>query len=140
MTTEKTLKAGAIILSATDNNKIALLHRGKQNDWSFPKGHVDLGENATEAMLREIKEETGLSIKIVQELPNMEYSHATEGIVSTRMFLVESEDDSQLKLEFENDHIEWIPVNEIINRLSYDNLKEYFSSVKNQINKIITSE
>ncbi|MHB1316543.1 MAG: NUDIX domain-containing protein [Minisyncoccota bacterium] len=137
MTVEKTLKAGAIILSATDKHKVALLHRGKQNDWSFPKGHIDLGEDATEAMIREIREETGLSVKILKELPTMEYPHATEGIVSTRMFLVESEDDSQLKKEFENDTIEWILSDQVITKLSYNNLKEYFSSIKD---KIITAE
>ena len=39
-------------------------HNGKY--WSFPKGHVEKGENEKETALREIKEETGLSVKIYE--------------------------------------------------------------------------
>lgn len=61
---DKTIqKAGAIIVSKSDENKIVLLHSGKQNDWSFPKGHIEEGEDPTGAMIREIKEETGLLVE-----------------------------------------------------------------------------
>ena len=126
---EKKLKAGAIILSNKDNDKIALLHRGKQNDWSFPKGHIDSGENEVEAMVREIREETGLTIEIIRVLPDIEYHNENEGIVSVKMFLVKSKDDSELKKEFESDHIEWVQSNLVTKTLSYNNLINYYNSI-----------
>ena len=68
---EKTLKAGAIVLSSENKNNIALLYRGNQNDWTFPKGHVDAGENAHQAMIREIYEETGLDVNFIKNLPDL---------------------------------------------------------------------
>lgn len=136
----KVQKAGAIILSNDDSRNVALLYRGKHGDWTFPKGHVDGGENATEAMVREIKEETGLTIKIIKDLVDMEYENDTEGLVSVKMFLVESLDDTELKLEFETDDIQWIPYYEVGGRLSYDNLKEYFKHVLPEVKKIIDSK
>lgn len=135
MTRKVTQKAGAIILSNIDKNKIALLYRGKQNDWSFPKGHIEDGEDSTCAMIREIKEETGLSIKILRELPELNYIHPSGDVISTKMFLVQSEDDTLLKLEFEIDDIKWVPINEVLSVLSYDNLKEYFKKFSHLLDK-----
>jgi 8-oxo-dGTP diphosphatase len=139
MIEEKIIKAGALILSNADKNKIALLYRSKQNDWSFPKGHVDPGENSTQTMIREIREETGLTISIIQTLPDLEYNSSNGEIVSTKMFIVKSEDDSKLKPEFEKDDIQWIPYNEIVNKLSYDNLKNYFVLISPIVRGVIDS-
>jgi 8-oxo-dGTP diphosphatase len=127
-------KAGAIILSGTDKNKIALRYGAVYKDWSFPKGHIELGESAEIAMLREIKEETGLNVRILKELPNLEYTNYGGENVSTKMFLVGSEDDSKLKPEFEGDEIKWFTYDEVVETLTYDNLKEYFKKILSIIN------
>ena len=126
---EKTLKAGAIILSAINKDSVALLYRSKLNDWSFPKGHVEVGENAHQAMIREIHEETGLDVDFVKNLPDLEYITSADEDVFMKMFLVSSLDDSKVKIEHENDKIEWVPFENVVGKLSYDNLKEYFGNV-----------
>ena len=45
-------------------NNVLVINRKKQ-DWpgiTFPGGHIELGESFTDAVIREIKEETGLNI------------------------------------------------------------------------------
>ena len=134
------LKAGAVILSSVDKRKIALLYRGKEKDWSFPKGHIEAGENLKETMIREVQEETGLKVDILQELQNFKFFSPREGDVFLKMFLVLSKDDSLLKLEYAGDKIMWIDLEKIIEKLSYDNLKEYFRSVYPTVKNVINSE
>jgi len=45
-----------------------LIRRGKEprkDQWSIPGGHLEWGESLHEALLREVHEETGLSVELV---------------------------------------------------------------------------
>jgi N-acetylglucosaminyldiphosphoundecaprenol N-acetyl-beta-D-mannosaminyltransferase len=52
------------------NNKILILNRRKNlTEWQFPQGGIEDDETAEEAVLREMKEETGLSkLKIISKI------------------------------------------------------------------------
>jgi len=49
----------------TFQNEVLLIHHKKFNKWMIPGGHIEPNENPNEAALREVKEETGLEIKLV---------------------------------------------------------------------------
>lgn len=53
---------------------VALIHRNRHNDWSWPKGKVDPGELLPETAVREIAEETGLSVKLGPLLKIINYT------------------------------------------------------------------
>ncbi len=45
-----------------DSGEILLQKRTDKNCWGFPGGAMEIGENAKETVIREIKEETGLTV------------------------------------------------------------------------------
>ncbi|MFP4508617.1 MAG: bis(5'-nucleosyl)-tetraphosphatase [Spirochaetaceae bacterium] len=55
--------AGAVVVRKTGFGEwecvLVLQHNG---DWGLPKGHVEAGESDAETAIREVREETGLSI------------------------------------------------------------------------------
>jgi len=53
--------------------ELALVHRPKYDDWSFPKGKLDPGEDWAEAALRETREETGFRVRLGRRLPSTHY-------------------------------------------------------------------
>ena len=62
------LGVGAIII---DEQRVLLVRRANpplQGEWSIPGGMVETGETTREAVVREVKEETGLEIQPVQLL------------------------------------------------------------------------
>jgi len=58
---EQCFPTAAIVVK---NNKILLLHRIKNFDvWEFPGGKIEFGESPEDAAIREVKEETDLTVK-----------------------------------------------------------------------------
>jgi len=45
--------------------KLLMLRHRKGGHWSFPKGHVEADETEEQTALREIKEETGLDVELL---------------------------------------------------------------------------
>ncbi len=53
---------GAVVL---DGERLLMIRRGKEPDkgrWSLPGGRVEAGESDAEAVVREVREETGLAV------------------------------------------------------------------------------
>ena len=55
---------GAFVVIFDKKDRVLLSHRRDLDIWNLPGGRVEEGELPTEAAIREIKEETGLMIKI----------------------------------------------------------------------------
>ena len=52
--------AGGVVYRRDDAGPLFLLIRDSYQNWGFPKGHVESGERAEDAALREVREETGI--------------------------------------------------------------------------------
>lgn len=61
--------------------KVALIsHRDRRGRvvWSLPKGHLEEGETAAQAAVREVQEETGIIAVIVAELDSVDFWFTAE--------------------------------------------------------------
>jgi 8-oxo-dGTP pyrophosphatase MutT (NUDIX family) len=55
------VSAGGVVYRVEAGQPLVLLIRDPYCNWGFPKGHLERGEAAADAALREVTEETGLA-------------------------------------------------------------------------------
>lgn len=66
--------AGAVAWRERDGRlEVALVHRPRYRDWSFPKGKLDPGESVSAAAVREVAEEIGSPVVLGVPLPTLRY-------------------------------------------------------------------
>ena len=107
--------------------------KGAHMRWEFPGGKVDLGKTPEQAIVREIKEETGVVCKVKRLLPttvttNWDYPW---GIQHTLIFGFECEfvSEEERKADHHVDSIEWVPLNEVLNRKNLPGAKEFLDAL-----------
>lgn len=97
---------------------VALIHRPRYDDWSFPKGKQEPGEDPLNCAIREILEETGYSCQPKTELIQSCYDDGNRAKV-VRYWLCEIVDGEFMENE-EVDAIAWLPFHLARPTLSYD--------------------
>lgn len=55
------------------SSRILLISTQEGKRWQLPKGHIEAGETPEQAAIREVREETGVTGRIVAPLPGVEY-------------------------------------------------------------------
>ena len=57
---QRETSAGGVVYRLHEGGALFLLIRDSYQNWGFPKGHLESGERAEDAALREVREETGI--------------------------------------------------------------------------------
>ena len=128
------LKAGAVILSKENPDKILVLYQEKHDDFSLPKGHWEQGETLEQCAIREIKEETGLDIQLLFALPVFHYSNAKDGAIDLTYFVARSLNDNTIQTE-DGGKAFWMTIEEALEKISYENLRQFLKENKSTIEK-----
>ncbi|MDY3802101.1 MAG: NUDIX domain-containing protein [Bacilli bacterium] len=118
---------GAIIF----NEGKVLVVKQTSGFYGFPKGHVEIGETEKETAIREVKEETGLDIKIISDKRYTQSYIVKENVHKDVVFFIAKLENNNEKRQVEEiEEILWIDINEVENILTYDSLKELWKEVK----------
>lgn len=131
-------KAGTILLSK-DYKKVGLVYRTKLDDYSFPKGHIEKDESLIECALRETEEETGRKCILInnEEIGKLEYVNY-EGTIYTHLFLaIDNGPTTKFINEYDKENLVWVDINEVANKLTYNDLKEFWLNNLDKINNLI---
>ncbi len=72
--TDAVLAAGALVWREREGQlEVLAVHRPRYNDWSWPKGKLDPGETMPACAVREVAEETRLTVDLGIPLPTLRY-------------------------------------------------------------------
>ena len=112
-------QAGGIVIRKNGKRRSVLLVRAKKDPtvWIFPKGHVEEGESAADAALRETREEAGIKGELVKPIGDpLEFNNGRYD-VSVQYFLIRPKSESA---ETDGREKRWFAVDDALDLLEFD--------------------
>ena len=120
------------------DDKVFVIKQKSTMDFGFPKGHME-NETEVETAIRETKEEVNILVKVdTSKRYTISYlvkNHIPKEVV---YFVATVIDDKNMKKQDEEiSDILWVPIDEVRNILTHDNLKELWDKVYSDIQNIV---
>lgn len=103
---------GALVLRRNgESYDLVLIRHRFGGHWSFPKGHVEAGESERQTALREVREETGLTIRLLGGFRESVEYYPRQGIKKQVVyFLGMAQGEELVRQEEEISEITWVPL------------------------------
>jgi len=90
--------------------------------WSLPKGHIEAGETAEQAAVREVEEETGIIGRVVAPLGTIDFWFVAEDRrvhKTVHHFLLRALGGELSDSDIEVSEVAWVPLGELESLLAY---------------------
>ncbi|KNX39522.1 phosphohistidine phosphatase [Luteipulveratus halotolerans] len=111
--------AGAIVWRRRRGRlEVAMIHRPRYDDWSWPKGKLEVDETWAGAAVREVEEETGLLARLGMPLPRAVYPLPRGELKEVRYWAAEAIGGDGA-LEHEVDEVKWVTEAQAFARLTH---------------------
>jgi 8-oxo-dGTP diphosphatase len=123
LTQPEIFAAGAVLWRPGKGGpELALIHRPKYGDWTFPKGKLKRGEHLLAAAQREVFEETGIRPLLGRPLAPSFYDKEGKLKRVDYWCATPASDDTvdEAVDPREVDDLEWVPLDNVADRLTYE--------------------
>lgn len=130
---------GVVYKKDNDQTYILVAQASNHHGWIFPKGLIGdhkEGESKEETAVREVKEETGIDARIIEPLAPITYWFAFKGEKIKKTvyyFLMEHLGGDFSEKDTEMEDVEWLPIDKVAARLTYDSDKKVWQEASKLI-------
>lgn len=116
--------------------------KSKENgNWGFPKGHMEKGETEEQTAIREVFEETGLSVTLLEGFRTKIEYQLTEKIHKEVIFFIGVSSEKQVKIQYEEiEEFMWLKYYDMKDILTFENSKQALVKAKEFISNNLVDE
>ncbi|MBJ8343403.1 NUDIX hydrolase [Antrihabitans sp. YC2-6] len=115
--------AGAVLWRRSPKSptqiEVAVIHRPRYDDWSFPKGKVEPGETLVRAAVREVTEETGLTCHLGRHVDRVTYPVPGHRRLKRVDYWAAEVTGGEFAPNREVDTLLWLPAAQVQKQISY---------------------
>lgn len=135
--------SSTVLVYLEKDNKFLMLFRNKEkNDinkgkWIGVGGHIEAGESKEAALIRVVKEETGLDLHSYKYLGKV---HFIDTGVEEMMYVFHSKDFSGELIECDEGHLEWIDKDKLPSLPMWEGDYLFLNKVLNPSDKLFNME
>jgi 8-oxo-dGTP pyrophosphatase MutT (NUDIX family) len=125
-TATATSAGGIVVRYESDQPWLVVGSRRRERDgrtWTLPKGTPNPGENREQTAIREVEEETGLTVRITGPLDSIEYWFVQSGTrihKTVHYFMMEPHGGDLERHDHEFDEVRWIPFDHAATMLTFE--------------------
>ncbi|MEV7552612.1 NUDIX hydrolase [Amycolatopsis sp. NPDC089917] len=135
LTTVDETSAGGLVVDVERAHAalIGRLDRHGRLLWSLPKGHIEDGETHEQTAVREVKEETGISARVLQPLGTIDYWFVAERRrvhKTVHHFILESTGGELSDEDVEVTEVAWVPLADLETTLAYSDERKLVRKAK----------
>ena len=117
---KKEKSCGAVVYRLENGRLFFLLEHMKKGHVSVPKGHMEDGETEEETAVREIREETGLDVRLDTVFRHSIQYSPSPGVRKTVLFFAAEAATHDMKnQESEVSALEWLPAGQAVSAVTY---------------------
>lgn len=136
----KEQSAGTVLFVEESNQNLFLLLHYPTGHWDFVKGKIENNESHEQTVIRETKEETGITnIEFIKGFKEkIEYSFKFNGDIVQKevIFFLAKTNTKQVELSYEHLDYVWLDFNNALNKITYENAKNILRKAKNYLEKL----
>lgn len=126
--------AGGAVFKRGNNNFSWLIIKPKDTDrWQLPKGKIEKGESSQFAAMREVKEEGGVKVKVLDKIGSSSFFFVLKGekiFKTVAYFLMEWVNDTKKGHDWEVDEAKFFPFDEASKKLTFKDDKNILKKAK----------
>lgn len=127
--------------------EILVAQHSYHHGWVFPKGLIGdkddfKGQSKEETAVREVKEETGVDARIIEEIKPVTYWYMFEDEKIKKTvyyYIMEHTGGDITQHDTEMEDVSWIPVDEVLTHISFKSDKEIFKKALPRILELANS-
>jgi bis(5'-nucleosidyl)-tetraphosphatase len=126
--------AGAVLFNESNSGKIFLLLNYPSGHWDFVKGNIEKGESLQQTVIREIREETGITdAEFIDGFEDkIEYHYQRDGDLVHKevVFFLAKTKTVDVKISHEHLGFVWLNFDDALKKVTYKNAKDIMNKIK----------